>query len=172
MPIFVGDFPLMSLLQWACSVTIMMTSCYDVTYDIYKSPFTIRYKYLGTISSSFLAITHAYEMLDGDRSYIKDSVRTCKNMVSSLVQNSPTLAHSWSETGHCNHSMLWHSSLLCCQMSCPSLRLISSHTCAILVLNISSCVIHSWESLVINCPITTYSHSCTCNLYPPESVVI
>jgi hypothetical protein len=62
MPIFVGDFPLMSLLLWACSVTIMMTSCcdlacYDVIYDIYISLFTIRYKYLGTISSSFLAIT-------------------------------------------------------------------------------------------------------------------
>jgi len=42
MPSFVGDFPLMSLLLWACYVTIMMTFCCDlacsgVIYDVYKS---------------------------------------------------------------------------------------------------------------------------------------
>jgi hypothetical protein len=33
---------------------------------MYTSPFTIKYEYLGTITSSFLVITHAYEMLDGE----------------------------------------------------------------------------------------------------------
>jgi len=44
---------------------------------MYVSALIIRYEDLGTIFSSFLAITHDYEMLDGDWSYIMDSVRTC-----------------------------------------------------------------------------------------------
>jgi hypothetical protein len=79
-PSFVRDFPFVSLLLWACFVTIMMTFCYYlaslILFMINTGPFII--KYLVTISSNFHVNIHAYEtLLDSEWAFITDNVRNC-----------------------------------------------------------------------------------------------
>lgn len=181
MPSLVGDFPLMSLLVWACSVTIMMTFSYDlacseIIYDVYKSIHHlvwVPWDHCFIISCDNTCLWNAWWWMDLHRGQCQNMLK-CGVIIVTELTHSSTLLKQNSATKLGISTIACHDtlSLVCYQMSCSFLRLINSHKSTFIIMIISSCVVHSWESFVINYSITNYSHFCTCNLYPPETVVI